>query len=89
MAVAEGIYAKLTKLGIDIVLDDRDERAGVKFNDADLVGIPYRITVGKKIKEGQVELFDRSAKHTEAVAIEGVVELLQKAHLNLAHQTFS
>jgi prolyl-tRNA synthetase len=79
MAVAEGIYAKLTELGIDTVLDDRDERAGVKFNDADLVGIPYRITVGKKIKEGQVELLDRSAKHTEAVAIEGVVELLQKA----------
>ena len=49
----------LAKPAFEALLDDRDERAGVKFNDADLIGVPYRITVGKKIKEGKVELFTR------------------------------
>ncbi len=56
----ETIAAQLHALGIDVLLDDRDERAGVKFKDADLVGIPYRINVGKKLAEGKVELVNRS-----------------------------
>jgi prolyl-tRNA synthetase len=54
---AEGIYRDLLEVGVDVIHDDRDERAGVKFKDADLIGIPYRITVGpKKLAEGKVEV---------------------------------
>jgi len=56
----------------------RDERAGVKFKDADLIGIPYRITIGKKIADGMVELFDRSAKKSEDVRIGEVVAKLRQ-----------
>ena len=45
--------------GLDVLLDDRDERAGVKFKDAELIGIPYRVNIGKKLAEGQVEFVDR------------------------------
>ena len=48
-----------TAAGVDVILDDRDERAGVKFKDADLVGIPYRINIGRGVAEGKVELVDR------------------------------
>jgi prolyl-tRNA synthetase len=57
--MGESIAAELESAGIDVLLDDRDERAGVKFKDADLVGIPYRINVGKKAASGQVELVTR------------------------------
>ncbi len=55
MEMAERIYTKLRSMGIEVLLDDRKERAGVKFNDADLIGIPIRITIGKKASEGMVE----------------------------------
>jgi prolyl-tRNA synthetase len=61
-AVSEQICSELAELGIDCLVDDRDERAGVKFNDADLIGIPYRITVGKKVRDGQVELMERASR---------------------------
>jgi prolyl-tRNA synthetase len=60
---------------------DRDERAGVKFKDADLIGIPYRVTIGKKIAEGLVELYDRRAKQSEDVKISDVMERMQKLAL--------
>jgi prolyl-tRNA synthetase len=57
---AEEIYRALRERGADVILDDRDERAGVKFKDADLLGIPYRITIGpKKLAEGKVEIKSR------------------------------
>lgn len=55
METAEKLYDELKSAGVEVVLDDRDERAGVKFKDADLIGFPYRITVGKTITEGLVE----------------------------------
>ena len=55
MEVAEKLYKELKANGVEVVLDDRDERAGVKFKDADLIGFPYRITVGKTINDGFVE----------------------------------
>ncbi|HEX8846186.1 MAG TPA: proline--tRNA ligase [Pyrinomonadaceae bacterium] len=73
----ERLYHDLQRAGLDVLLDDRDERAGVKFNDADLIGIPYRITVGKKIGDGLVELFDRRTKQTEEVKLKNVVEHVQ------------
>ncbi len=60
MKVAEEIYQKLLSDGVEAVLDDRNERPGVKFKDADLIGFPYRITVGKTITEGNVEFVERS-----------------------------
>jgi prolyl-tRNA synthetase len=75
---AERIYAELEAAGIEALLDDRDERAGVKFNDADLIGVPYRVTVGKKIKEGKVELMTRAARQSEDVVVDSIVESLSK-----------
>jgi len=72
----EKLYEDLQRAGFDVLLDDRDERAGVKFKDADLIGIPYRITIGKKIADGMVELFDRSAKKSEDVRISDVVGIM-------------
>src|SRR5689334_7157137 len=69
----ERLYEELQRAGLEVLLDDRDERAGVKFKDADLIGIPYRITIGKKIADGMVELFDRHAKKSEDVKIGDVV----------------
>lgn len=70
----ERLYADLQAAGFDVLLDDRDERAGVKFKDADLIGVPTRITVGKKITEGKVEVFDRRRKETTDVMMTEVVE---------------
>src|SRR5579871_1205771 len=66
-AAAEEIYESCRKMDLDALLDDRDERPGVKFKDADLIGIPYRITVGKKLAQGQVEIVERRAKLSEDV----------------------
>ncbi len=77
MSVAERIYAELEAAGIEALLDDRDERAGVKFNDADLIGVPFRITVGKKIKDGRVELFTRASRTSEDVQIASIIESLR------------
>ena len=73
----EKIAATLEAAGIDVLLDDRDERAGVKFKDADLVGIPYRVTVGKKAAAGQVELVSRATSTTADVSIDQVVHELK------------
>ena len=73
----EKLYHDLQRAGLDVLLDDRDERAGVKFKDADLIGIPYRITIGKKMADGLIELFDRRAKTTEDVKLKDVVERVQ------------
>ncbi|EMT38034.1 prolyl-tRNA synthetase [Thermoanaerobacter thermohydrosulfuricus] len=72
--VAEDIYAALQKEGIEVLIDDRDLRAGVKFNDADLLGIPIRITVGKKVDDGIVEIKLREKEEAEEVKISDVVE---------------
>ena len=74
----EKLYEELQQAGHEVLLDDRDERAGVKFKDADLIGIPYRITIGKKIADGMVELFDRSAKKSEDVKLGEVVAALKR-----------
>jgi len=75
------LYQDLQHGGLDVLLDDRDERAGVKFKDADLIGIPYRITMGKKIADGMVELFDRRTKQSEDVKLADIVAHVQKLAL--------
>jgi prolyl-tRNA synthetase len=67
LKIATEIYEKLSALGIEVVLDDRTDRAGVKFKDADLIGFPIRITVGKTISEGLVEF--KTRKDGEMVKI--------------------
>jgi prolyl-tRNA synthetase len=73
----EKLAADLESAGLDVLLDDRDERAGVKFKDADLVGIPFRVNVGKKAAEGKVELVTRAVPGSEDLLIESVVERLK------------
>lgn len=77
LGAAERLYDDLGRAGLETLLDDRDERAGVKFNDADLIGVPYRITVGKKVKDGKVELFTRSTRQSEDVPVDLVVEAIR------------
>jgi prolyl-tRNA synthetase len=77
-ATGEKLAAELEAAGLDVLLDDRDERAGVKFKDADLVGIPYRINVGKKAAEGKVELVTRTSSTSVDVALAGVVALVKE-----------
>ena len=71
------LYDQLIKAGIDVLLDDRDERAGVKFNDMDLIGIPLRITIGKTLENGQVELKARNDKAIHLVDLANVVDTLK------------
>ncbi len=80
-AAGEKLYADLQRAGLEALLDDRDERAGVKFKDADLIGIPYRITIGKKMADGIVELFERRTKTTEDVRLSEVVARVQSLAL--------
>jgi prolyl-tRNA synthetase len=74
----EQIAQELESAGLDVLLDDRDERAGVKFKDADLVGIPYRINVGKKAATGKVELVTRATANSVDVAIDDVLAAVKE-----------
>lgn len=84
---AEEIYNELRKMGVEALLDDRKERAGVKFKDSELIGIPMRITVGKMIGEGQVEFKLRNGGEVETLTIDEVYnrvrEEFEKANLSL------
>jgi prolyl-tRNA synthetase len=77
---AEDIYAAAKAAGLDAILDDRDERPGVKFKDNDLVGIPYRITVGKKLAQGMVEVVERKAKKSTDVAAGEAVQFVRNLY---------
>ncbi len=75
---AEGLYADLRAAGVEAVLDDRDERPGVKFKDADLLGWPLRVTVGRALRDGAVELRRRADGKTEMVALGAVVATIRE-----------
>ena len=83
MKVAEDIYKTLLKHGVEAVIDDRDERPGVKFKDADLIGFPYRITVGKGISEGLVEFKVRETEELSNIKPEDAAETVITAVHNL------
>lgn len=76
--VANWIYDELTQKGIDTILDDRKERPGVKFNDMDLIGIPIRITVGKKVDDNSVELKMRNSDETKLIHIDNIIDEVAK-----------
>jgi prolyl-tRNA synthetase len=79
LAAGEKIAAELSAAGIDVLLDDRDERAGVKFKDAELIGVPFRIAVGKKLAEGKVELLNRLSNRTDDIPTGDAVQHMQSA----------
>ena len=74
LSTANTIAQELETAGFDVLLDDRDERPGVKFKDADLVGIPYRVTVGKKVTEDLIEVVERSTRQMQDVSIGDITE---------------
>ena len=76
--VADGLYQTLQDVGVEVLYDDRDERPGAKFNDADLLGVPLRLTVGKTYeKNGQVELRERRSGTTTQLDLQAVVPAVQ------------
>ena len=77
LSVGEEIYNKLNEQGIDTILDDRNERPGVKFNDMDLIGIPVRITIGKKIKDDILEIKLRKEDTVEECKVEDAIEKIK------------
>ncbi len=85
LAAGEKIAADLEAAGIDVLLDDRDERAGVKFKDAELIGVPYRINIGNKLAEGKIEIVDRIANLNQEVALGEAVNEMRIA-LKLTQQ---
>ncbi|WP_248277225.1 proline--tRNA ligase [Brasilonema octagenarum] len=78
MEIAEKLYAQLNQAGVETLLDDRNERAGVKFKDADLIGIPYRIVTGRAIANGKVEVVERKSRKSHEIAIADVVSTLNQ-----------
>jgi prolyl-tRNA synthetase len=79
MQIAEGFYQELTAGGFDVLFDNRDERAGVKFKDADLIGIPLSIVIGKKgIEEKKIELRLRKDKSTQFIPENEVLKYIMK-----------
>jgi prolyl-tRNA synthetase len=78
--IAERMYVEVAEAGLEPLLDDRDERAGVKFKDADLIGVPFRIVLGPRaLKKGNVELFERASRRSEEVPQDrAVAELLRR-----------
>ncbi|NTW30830.1 MAG: prolyl-tRNA synthetase, partial [Candidatus Moranbacteria bacterium] len=76
---AEEVYKTLTEAGIEVLYDDRDARAGEKFADSDLLGIPYRVVIGKRSAEsGEAEVKSRTGEETEIVGISGLVKYFNK-----------
>ncbi|MBR5207512.1 MAG: proline--tRNA ligase, partial [Erysipelotrichaceae bacterium] len=85
-ALSEKLYADMKKAGIDVLLDDRDERPGVKFKDMDLIGVPYRLTVGKKASENMVEFKSRDGQISmDLNADDAVATLLDLINKEKAH----
>ena len=77
MQAAEELYRRCLEQGLDTLLDDRDERPGVKFKDADLIGVPFRVNVGRKLASGEVEVATRATRARTDVKITEAPEFLQ------------
>ena len=84
LEAAEKIYADLKTAGFDVLLDDRKERAGVKFSDADLIGLPIRVTVGRGIADGLVEVKVRQTGEVAEVAVADLMTFVQEKYETLA-----
>ena len=78
MAAGEKLYEEFKQAGVEVLLDDRKERAGVKFKDSELIGIPYRVVTGRSLGEGKVEVVKRATKESQDIPIESVVETIKQ-----------
>ena len=78
VSAAEKLYQDLNQAGVETLLDDRDGRAGVKFKDADLIGIPYRIVTGRSLAQGKVEVVKRASSESQELPIDEVISTLQQ-----------
>jgi prolyl-tRNA synthetase len=78
MQAAEKLYTELNAAGVETLLDDRNERAGVKFKDSELVGIPFRIVTGRSLKDGKVEVVKRASKDSQDILLDDVVATLKQ-----------
>tara|TARA_Y100001968_G_scaffold310906_1_gene332297 strand:- start:495 stop:2273 length:1779 start_codon:yes stop_codon:yes gene_type:complete len=78
-ALGEKIYQELKEQGVDVLLDDRNDRAGSKFKDSDLIGIPWRVVAGRDSSSGKVELFERSSRNSQLIKSETAIDTLLKA----------
>jgi prolyl-tRNA synthetase len=77
MAVGEKLYAEFKQAGVEVLFDDRKERAGVKFKDSELIGIPYRVVTGRSLSEGKVEVVKRATKESQDIPVEEVVATIK------------
>jgi prolyl-tRNA synthetase len=78
MTVGEKLYQEFKQAGVEVLLDDRKERAGVKFKDSELVGIPYRVVTGRSLSEGKVEVVKRATKESQDLPLEEVVATVKQ-----------
>ena len=78
MTAGEKLYEEFKQAGVEVLLDDRKERAGVKFKDSELVGIPFRVVTGRSLAEGKVEVVKRATKESQDIPIESVVETIKQ-----------
>jgi len=78
VAAAEKLYTELKQAGVETLLDDRKERAGAKFKDSELIGIPYRIVTGRSLGQGKVEVVKRATKESQEIPLEEVVSTIQQ-----------
>jgi prolyl-tRNA synthetase len=78
VSAANVIYTELSRAGVEVMLDDRHERAGVKFKDADLIGIPYRIVTGRSLQQGKVEVVRRATRESQEISIHEVVPTIKR-----------
>jgi prolyl-tRNA synthetase len=79
LALGESLYGSLQSAGVDALLDDRSERAGVKFKDADLIGIPWRVVVGREAEAGRVEVVERSTRSNSTMSHQDALTQVLKA----------
>ena len=78
MAVGEKLYEEFQQAGVEVLLDDRKERAGVKFKDSELIGIPYRVVTGRSLSDGKVEVVKRATKESLDIPLEEVVNTVKE-----------
>jgi prolyl-tRNA synthetase len=76
-ATVDGVYEALESKGIEVILDDRKVSPGVKFADADMIGVPYRITFGRGLAEGKVEVKERHSGDVTEVPLDGLIDDLE------------
>lgn len=77
MAFADDLYQELSQAGLEVILDDRKQRPGIKFNDMDLIGVPLRITVGRDVEHGEVELKERKSGNEQKIKREDILNVLK------------